>query len=195
MDVEIRSAAPRDAGALADVQVRSWRAAYPGIMPPAALESLNFQDRRAAWRMLLRIPTEDRTLVATAAAEIVGFATVGPPQHPADADPGWAEVISIYVAEPGGGVGRKLLGAAETEMRDSGAANALLWVLDRNERARQFYETAGWQATGATRPHDVAGSNLTVVRYDKALSRDDTAPQVLSRSENHESPHPSADRP
>jgi RimJ/RimL family protein N-acetyltransferase len=46
----------------------------------------------------------------------------------------------------------------------------VLWVLATNERARRFYEKAGWHADGAEAPHDVGGTTHTVVRYRRSLS-------------------------
>ena len=36
--------------------------------------------------------------------------------------------------------------AAVNVLRDAGYAEAILWVLEGNERAQRFYEIGGWQA-------------------------------------------------
>ena len=44
-------------------------------------------------------------------------------------------------------------------------------MLDGNERARRFYEAAGWSADGARKPFERFGVTTAVVRYRKPLSR------------------------
>jgi hypothetical protein len=46
-----------------------------------------------------------------------------------------------------------------------GYAEATLWVLDSNDRARQFYAKAGWAEDGITRVDDSLGITLDEVRY------------------------------
>ncbi|MEU6929538.1 hypothetical protein AB0A05_10295 [Streptomyces sp. NPDC046374] len=44
----IREAAPSDAAAVAAVHIRSWRAAYRGLVPDAYLDSLDVGERTDA---------------------------------------------------------------------------------------------------------------------------------------------------
>ena len=46
---------------------------------------------------------------------------------------------------------------------------ATLWVLRGNERARRFYERAGWTVDGARKDDVVAGVPVTEVRYRRDL--------------------------
>ena len=50
-----------------------------------------------------------------------------------------------------------------------GFADATLWTLDANPAAKAFYEALGWEADGATEPHDFAGTELPIVRYRRQL--------------------------
>ena len=54
----------------------------------------------------------------------------------------------------GEGTGRTLLAAALDQLRAAGFDGATLWVLSINERARRFYEAAGWVADAESRGSD-----------------------------------------
>lgn len=45
----------------------------------------------------------------------------------------------------------------------------MLWVLESNERARSFYEKAGWIADGAVTEQRMDCENRPTVRYTAAL--------------------------
>jgi RimJ/RimL family protein N-acetyltransferase len=65
----------------------------------------------------------------------------------------------------GTGVGRELMAVAVDRLREAGFRSATLWVLRDNERARRFYERAGWSPDGAEKDDVVAGATVTEVRY------------------------------
>jgi hypothetical protein len=72
-----------EAHAIATVHVRSWRAAYRGLLPDDVLAGLSVPDREQLWsdRLTAR-PPYTRTVVAVLAGAIVGFAVTGPPLVP-----------------------------------------------------------------------------------------------------------------
>ena len=53
------------------------------------------------------------------------------------------------------GVATALLDATGRWARDSGAGRLRLWVVERNEFARRFYESEGFVATGAAMPYEL----------------------------------------
>ena len=87
--VELRDAMPADAHAIAAVTVRSWRAAYRGLLPDDVLAGLSVSDRERLWSDTLTArPVHTRIVVAAVGDAIVGFAATGPPLVPDDrADP------------------------------------------------------------------------------------------------------------
>ena len=95
-----------------------------------------------------------------------GFAAFGPSRD-GDAPPGTGEIPAIYLAPEvvGGGVGRELFEETVATLRRTGYARATLWVLEANDRARLFYERAGWVRDGATSSHDFDCANEPMVRY------------------------------
>lgn len=169
--VDIRAAVATDAEAIARVHVRSWQAAYQGLMPQAHLDGLNVDHRQQVWRAILAETGWPRAgaLVADAGDGVVGFAHVCPTRDD-DRDPtSVGEVTSIYVLSDAwrAGVGRALLAAGVASLAEAGFAEATLWVLDTNDRARRFYAASGWRPDGAVKDDDLRGFPLTEVRYHR----------------------------
>ena len=50
-----------------------------------------------------------------------------------------------------------------------GYASAVLWVLVTNERARRFYEIAGWSCDGTEKSEPFGPATLTETRYGRPL--------------------------
>lgn len=172
----IRRATSEDAARIAEVHIGTWQVAYRGQLPDAFLDGLSqgLDRRREWWRNEIACPrsASHQVWVAEVDGEVAGFVAIGP-AHDRDVGPAVGEVYAIYV-EPrfwGGGVGRALFAKAVAELRAQGFAAAVLWVLASNERARHFYEVAGWRTDGAakteTRP---GGVELNEVRYRVELT-------------------------
>jgi GNAT superfamily N-acetyltransferase len=80
-------------------------------------------------------------------------------------------VVALYV-DPDrhrGGVGRLLMAEARHRLREAGFTEALLWVLDGNDRAACFYEREGWTPDGATRVEHPYGIVSNVSRLRRSL--------------------------
>jgi GNAT superfamily N-acetyltransferase len=165
--VTIRPGGVDDARPIAEVHVRSWRHAYRGLLPDAYLDRLSV-DEREQRRLAAIADREPETGVFVAEIEgrVVGFASFCASRDE-DAGDGVGEIPAIYL-EPevvGHGIGRQLFEAAIEELRRSGFRRATLWVLEANERARRFYEVAGWRWDGTVSRHDFDCANEPVVRY------------------------------
>lgn len=171
MSYSIRAADVEDAPGIARVHVEGWQWAYRGVLHDDFLQRLSVDERARRWERVITQSPPGSVIVAASSGEIVGFVSVGDPEHPADRGPGRYEVYAIYLLEEhtGRGVGRDLMLAAEERMSAMGGTEAILWVLQENAISRKFYESGGWVADGATRLHPVAGEDHTVVRYRKAL--------------------------
>lgn len=170
--MRLRRAEPADAPAVAEVHVRTWQAAYPGLIPQDYLDALRPEDRLGQWEQALGAAPWPAVVVAEDDGRVVGFTSFGPSRDE-DADPAEVgEVQTVYLdpAHWGHGDGAELLGAAVDELRRAGFRRATLWVLDTNARARGFYEHLGWQADGATMRHDWGAFVATDVRYARALA-------------------------
>ena len=165
--MRIREAEPKDAEAIAEVHVRSWQAAYRGQLTDEYLDGLSVGERLEQHRRSLEEPrAEWRTWVAEDEGRVTGFAVTGPSED-ADAEPSTGEVYAIYL-EPdrvGTGLGRELFEHAISDLRDRGFSVVTLWVLETNERARRFYEAAGWRTDGTETNERVDCEMRPTVRY------------------------------
>lgn len=159
--MEVRRAAVADAAAIADVHTRSWQAAYEQIFGQERLAGIDAAARRAAWERA--IESGENVFFAEADGRVVGFASVGPSREP----PGSGELYAIYVLADawGTGAGSALMGAAVSALRDAGDAEAILWVLEDNPRARHFYEREGWRLDDARKEDEFLGVRAAEVRY------------------------------
>jgi L-amino acid N-acyltransferase YncA len=158
------------------VHARSWRATYAGLLPAAVIDDVvkSRPARIDRWRTWLSQREERRgSFVATVDGRVVGFVFWGPSREP-DATSDTAEVNAIYL-DPGvvgRGIGRALLDTAVGDVVANRFAAAVLWVLDTNERARRFYEAAGWMPDGQTKDENRLGATLHEVRYRRSLGVD-----------------------
>lgn len=140
----IRNAEPEDAAKIANVQVKTWRAAYAGILPDDYIGSFTKQPRAIMWaRLLERLSDQDVVMVSeNADQEILGYVSGGPirsvvPGHA-------AEISSLYVLPgyQGEGHGRRLFMAASNRLAAAGLEGLAVWVLKENP-ATAFYKRLG----------------------------------------------------
>jgi len=133
---------------IAEVHVRSWQAAYRGILADDLLDSLSIAEREGSWRALLgnaehhwlNLVAEDGN------GELAGFCAVTTPRRDAKEDESLAEVGALYV-DPDRwreGAGAALLIAAFEKLKELGWQEVVLWVLPENRRAVAFYARYGF---------------------------------------------------
>lgn len=172
----VRPATLADTEGIGLVHVRSWQSAYRGKMLQSHLDGLDPASRAEAWRRIMAKTEPSRGGILAAVAEgggIIGFASFGPARDH-DTDPQrTGEVFAIYVDPDawGTGAGRQLMADAAAELARLGYIDAILWVLDNNDRARRFYVLAGWAEDGASKTDGSRGFDITEVRYRKTLAR------------------------
>lgn len=172
MPSRIREAVPKDARAIAEIHVRSWQAAYRGQLTDDYLDSLTVDGRLEQHRRSLEEPrTGWVTWVADDAGALTGFAVTGPSED-ADAGERTGELYAIYLdpEQVGTGLGRRLFEHALQDLRSRGFDTATLWVLETNERARRFYEVAGWTHDGTVTSERVDCEMRPTMRYRVDLS-------------------------
>lgn len=162
----VRPATPHHAPAIALVHVRSWQAAYRGIVPDEILDGLSVERRAAAWREAIEKRDDESVWVVERAGELVGFAATSPARDD-DLPARIGEVQAIYLdpAAWSSGLGRRLFATAVDDLRRRGFGDLVLWVLTRNARGRHFYEAAGWRPDGTSRVLDLGGTPIEEVRY------------------------------
>jgi GNAT superfamily N-acetyltransferase len=148
--------------------VRSWEAAYRGLLPDEAFTARDFEARVELWRgHLERLPERHEVVVADDEGTIIGFAAYGPSEDAAEAAASVGELRALYVRPErwGEGTGVALLEASERRLRELGFSESRLRVLAGNWRARRFYEGADWSEAGP----DEEYAGAATVCYRKRL--------------------------
>ncbi|MGH3186248.1 MAG: GNAT family N-acetyltransferase [Streptosporangiaceae bacterium] len=176
----IRSASTADAAEISGVQRDSWLAAYHGIIAHEIIDRVTAPDGGARVRQVFRTRPWQRVVVAAEEQDIVGYASFGPeldvfapwphPVSPAGREGQVGEVYALYVhpAWWSTGTGRALMDHVLAKVSRAGFPNVMLWVLERNARARGFYERAGFRPDGAS--HVLAGlGGIVEIRYRREL--------------------------
>ena len=164
----VRQARLQDARAIGRIEVETWRATYPGMLPDRVLLGMSEQRQTASWAGFLRSRAGDVWVAEqphrqSGEPRIVGFGNCGPQR---DGGLGYGgEVYTLYVASEaqGEGVGRQLLLALFARLVDCGHRSALIWVVRANP-ARFFYERLGGKLV-LYRPIPVGGTPVESVGY------------------------------
>jgi GNAT superfamily N-acetyltransferase len=169
----VRVATVRDAADLAAIHVRSWQAAYRGLLPQDYLDRLDVSERTERWRHTLRSANGSRSgvIVAHPGLEPLGFARFGPSRDGDEDADQVGEIRAIYLVPEawGTGLGKRLMSTSLARLTSAGYSQATLWVLASNARARRFYETGGWAQDGAMKCDESLGFPMSEIRYRKRL--------------------------
>jgi ribosomal protein S18 acetylase RimI-like enzyme len=164
--MNVRPAQHDDARRIAEIHVRTWQVAYPGIVPAEYLASLSVERYERMWSDNITKGTPE-LLVAHEADVILGWVAFG---HSRDegAEPNVAEIWAIYVdsAQWSKGVGRALWAGAQARLQDEGFVSVGLWVFPENERAGKFYRSLGFEVeAGSAKQFVLGGASLNEVHY------------------------------
>ncbi|MGW6935592.1 N-acetyltransferase family protein [Lentzea sp. NPDC054927] len=156
----VRLAVVSDAAAVASVHVRTWQAAYRGLVPDSVLDNLSVEERTSMWE---RSIPHGGVWVGVVDDVVVGFAAAGPSREP-DAD---FQLYAIYVLPSAwdSGLGFSLASAAVGDSPD-----VIVWVFDENPRARRFYERFGFRADGLSKTETIGGATLNEIRYRRVTT-------------------------
>lgn len=169
MQAAVRAARPADAAAIADIHVSSWRVTYRNVLPAAYLEHMSRRRLAARWRRRTLSRSTERVLVATAASQVTGFATFGP----TISEPGFAGEVSMLYVRPeleGMGIGTQLLERASAELAATPLYWLVIWVVEGNRRAIDFYRRRGLRLDGGRRVDRFAGAEVRVLRCAMPLN-------------------------
>lgn len=153
---------------MARVHVRSWQAAYRGLLPEDYLDSLKAEERAARYNFSDQDGPFPRAIVAEDDGVVVGLAMKGPCRDGSEA----GELYAIYVdpAHWSHGAGRLLMSTSRRHLYGQGYRQAVLWALKGNDRARRFYLADGWELDGGQKTERVWGVQVEEERYHRALA-------------------------
>ena len=171
MEPSIRLADRNAATVLTGLHRRCAHSAYAHIFPPEAAPP-TFEEDLARWELWLGPEWDDgrRAYVATLADDVIGVVLAGPdPDDRAD-DRTIGHLARLYVdpAHWSRGIGTQLYRTAMADLATR-FHTATLWVLEKNTRARTWYERLGWTPTGA-RKTMYAPSGVDDLQYSRTLS-------------------------
>ena len=148
----LRLARLADAAAIARVHVASWHTAYAALIPAERLQRFTLERRTLAWRSNLAGTNAHTVVFDRQGGGIAGFASSGASRSV----PGWGEIWALYVdpAAWGAGIGSALFADAMGHLAASGWSRVLIWVLEGNDRAVEFYRGNGFVLDGTRAVED-----------------------------------------
>lgn len=170
--LRVREMTLADCDRVAEIRVRGWQSAYPGLVPRSYLDAMSVaQDAQRRREHFAAGDPQVVHLVAELGGDVIGWSCHGPYRE-GEVRTSDAELYAIYVHPDrvGAGVGRALLRESTARCTTAGYPRMLLWVLKKNTGARRFYERAGFRPDGAEEPFEVNGYAVPEVRYARALS-------------------------
>lgn len=162
MTTTVRAATADDARAIVDVRISSWRATYGEYLPDHVWDEID--PAVAATRLAQRLADGSRAaLVAEVDGAARAYAAYGACRDDDLPDAGEVQAIYAHPDHWSTGLGRALLPATIEAL---GVRPIVLWVLEANERARRFYEIAGFRSDGMRKQADLLGGvQLPEIRY------------------------------
>jgi ribosomal protein S18 acetylase RimI-like enzyme len=170
----VRRARANDAAAIATLQVRSWQAAYRGIVPDAFLDDLAEDAWLERWTDQLSAAGREgvHQLVSTDARDGPprAVAACGPAMEPTAEFTGQLYVLYADPQSWGRGHGGALLSRVHELLAADRHSGALLWVAADNLRSIRFYERHGWTKDGETQCEEVAGATFDELRMVRNLA-------------------------
>lgn len=141
LSIDVRRAEPGDAMAIASTHRAAWSHAYSGVIPFKSLRTMMERRNVKWWQRAIRGSTS--ILVLDVGGTIAGYATLG--LNRARALPEEGEIYELYLRPEyqGIGLGKRLFGEARRLLGSLGCKGVVVWTLDDNERAIDFYRHAG----------------------------------------------------
>jgi len=168
--MKVRPAEPGDAHEIAEIHVRTWQAAYPGIVPAEYLASLRVDRYESMWKDRIAEGSPE-LLVAIESEAMIGWVAFGPSRDNGAATSD-AEIWAIYVSPSqwSKGVGRALWRHAHARLRSLGFTSVGLWAFPENERAGKFYRALGFELeASSTKKFTLGDALLNEIRYVRLI--------------------------
>ena len=152
------------------VHAKSWRAAYRGIAADDVVDAFTPQKRAEAFEKAIPAnPDEQEYYLFKVDGRPAGMALLCKKRDEAD-----GEIYAIYFHPDfwGSDATHQAFAFCVRRLKEQGCGRIFIWVLEKNERARRFYEKYGFTLDDT--PDDGTqqvdfGVPLTGVRYVKKL--------------------------
>lgn len=166
-----RYAEPKDAKAIGEIRVATWRAAYREFMPQDFLKTLDSSRNIAELKERLSNQSDDFTIsVAEKRGDVVAFSIVGKPRY--EAVSGTIELWAVNVLPNFWrmGIGSGLVARAINYASRAGFESIELWCIKGNTSAQEVYRKLGFVESGQERStSQLTGNTLRERHYVKLL--------------------------
>lgn len=145
---------------LSSVYEKSWKFSYKEILPQ------NYLDSIPAGQWAESVKRKGMyNLVVTENGQIIGTCSFCHSRWEKYSN--YGEIVSIYFLPEyiGKGFGKCLLEKAVAELKKMKYKSIILWVLEKNFRARNFYEKNGFIFSGEHMDNIIGGKEVREVMY------------------------------
>lgn len=165
--ITVRKADGSDAAALAEILVKSFRAAFGEIISQETIERCSNEENCRNMFAAICASGRGQFYLAELEGKPCGEIYWCDSEELENA----AEIVAVHSLPEtwGTGVGKAMLGAALDGIKAAGKESVYLWAFKDNKRARRFYEKNGFAADGAERVSQFDGA--VEVRYVCTLER------------------------
>lgn len=146
--VVIRKMKKEDVKGVVSIHINGWRTAYRGIIDADYLDDMDVDAKQYDYQNRVK-DKEENILVAEQNQKIVGFCRYAEDnrfsKQNTDID---CEVVALYIdyEHKRQGIGTKLFSAVREKMIEKGKRKMIVWCLEKNEPAKQFYQKMGGKA-------------------------------------------------
>ena len=161
--MRVRLAQASDCSAISSAYLSSWRAGYQGLLSQDELETQAQARNGRDWAAMLI--HDDRVVFVAEddGGEIVG---VECEHRPAPGRLPWLQMLYVVPSAWGTGAAVELLRTALEAVHEAGHRSVWLQVVDRQARARRFYEREGFVLETAMKPGSNGHFELIHYRHD-----------------------------
>lgn len=169
--VTIALAQQEDLAAICALHLRTWKAAYVGILPRARYDEVDAQLITSRWTPIFAAlnPPRHSVVVAEENDKLIGVVNVSPSSD-SPADVMELALLHVLPEHQGCGVGSALLAEAQRIGQSGGFRHAVAWVVSNHYAARSFYERRGWVHTGESVRRTGRGWSVQELRYRLAFT-------------------------
>lgn len=164
MNLKIRQAGPADATEIARVHVLSWQSSYVDLIDAEYVRGLQVGESESNWLRRLS-EAEDIVLVAEVDGKIVGFVHGGKQRE--EGSKSEAELRAIYLLNEfqRKGIGSELFREFKAKLPAAGFHSLNVWVLEKNQAARDFYLAMGGKLSHERHFHKIGDKEYPLVEY------------------------------
>lgn len=142
----IRTAELTDASGIAKVNIETWKTTYKGIIDDEYLDNLSCENRAQAIKNLITNSSSDKKYVFVAEDDtdgVIGFVSCGIERENDEVYKG--ELYAIYILKEfqNKWIGKLLYKSAIQKLKENNLMPMIIWALEENRQARNFYELIG----------------------------------------------------